>query len=139
MNEVMNSITMIYNENDKIYVPKWRFDINNMSISLFRERNCEYHTVTIINKYCYDHLRYLYQNDQDRIKELLNDGKLYWYICKKDKAATRIVDSQLEKWLETDKEYRLAKESGDILKEVGLYNNLKARAEELMYSSIIYT
>lgn len=94
MNEVMNSITMIYNEKDKIYVPKWKFDVKTMSISLFRERNCEYRTITVINKYCYDHLKYLYQNDQDRIQQLLNDEKLYWYICRKDKAAKRIVDRQ---------------------------------------------
>ncbi|MDE6149977.1 MAG: ParB N-terminal domain-containing protein [Ruminococcus sp.] len=94
MNEVINSITMIYNEKDKIYVPKWKFDVKTMSISLFRERNCEYRTITIINKYCYDHLKYLYQNDQDRIQQLLNDEKLYWYICRKDKDAKRIVDRQ---------------------------------------------
>lgn len=139
MNEIMNSLSMIYDEKRKIYTPKWKFDIENVSISLFRERNFEYRTISIINKYCRDHMRYLYQNDQDRIQQLLNDGTIYWYIRKKEKAANKAVDRQLEKWLKTDKEYRLAKENGDVLKEVGLYNNLKARAEEIMYPSIIYT
>lgn len=138
MNEIMNSLTMIYDEKRKIYTPKWKFNVKNVRISLFRERDFEYRTISIINKYCRDHMRYLYQNDQDRIQHLLNDGTIYWYIRRKEKAANKVVDRQLEKWLETDKEYRLAKANGDVLKEVGLYNNLKARAEEIMYPSIIY-
>lgn len=138
MSDVMNSLTIIYNDKDNIYVPKWKFDAENVSVSLFKERECEYRRIPIINKYCCDHMRYLYQNDQDRIQQLLNDGTIYWYMRRKERDANKAVDRQLEKWLESDKEYRLAKANGDILKEVGLYNNLKARAEEIMYPCVIY-
>ncbi|MGN0602211.1 MAG: TnpV protein [Oscillospiraceae bacterium] len=138
MNKVMNSMTMIYNEKEKMYVPKWKFDVDTMSISLFRERDCKYRTVSIISKYSHDHMRYLYNHDQDRIQELLNNGKIYWYIRKKERIANSIVQQQLKKWQDNDKEYRLAKSAGDMKKEVGIYNNLKARAEELMYYNVIY-
>lgn len=138
MSTIMKSKTMVYNYYKKEYTPKWKFDVDNVRVYLFLERRDIYREVAIINKYCRDHIRYLKNHYPERIQELLDNGKIYLYIRRKEKAAWAAVDSQLEKWLATDKEYRIAKEKGDFLTEVGLYNNLKARAEEIMYPSIIY-
>lgn len=136
---MMNSKIMIFDQNEKIYKPKWVLNINDMCILLyFNEKKAEYKKVNFISKYINDHIKYLYNNNEAWLQELLDNGKLYLYLNRLERKANHTVHSQIEKWLQTDKEYRLAKAVGDIKREVGLYNNLKACAEEIMYQSIIY-
>ena len=138
MASIMQSVTMIYNQNENIYVPKWIIDVSKMSISMFKAKQGEYRTVNVINKYSQDHIRYLYQYDKERIQKLLDDGNIYMYICRKKRAANSTVEQQVEKWKDNDKEYRLAVETGNIQDEIGLENNFIARAEEIMYPCVIY-
>lgn len=135
----MNSKIMIFDQKEKIYKPKWVLDINDMcSLLYFNERKAEYRKVNFFSKYINAHVKYLYNNNEARLQELLDSGKIYLYLNRLDRKAKDTVYSQIEKWEKTDKEYQLAKAVGDIKREVGLYNNLMARAEEIMYQSIIF-
>ncbi len=135
---IMDSVIMIYNKSESSYVPKWRYDIDRNILYYYSERIEKYRTKTMIDKYIIHHMRYLSGNHPERIQELLDSGDLYLYLLRKSRQAQRIVDRQVEIWQETDKEYRTAKETGDFKSEVGLLNNLIARAEEIMYPRVIY-
>lgn len=136
---MMNSKTMIYDQTEKIYKPKWVLNINDISHLLyFNEKKSEYKKVNFVSKYINDRIKYLYNNDEAQLQELLDNGKIYLYLNRLDKKANEVVYSQIEKWEKSDKEYKFSKSVGDIKREVGLYNNLMARAEEIMYREIIY-
>lgn len=136
-----SSTTMAYNKNSSSYMPKFGLIRNNsgfFSIFCFNDKKQDYHRINFIQKYINAHLCWLADNHAERIQRRLDDGSLYLYLRRLDNRACAVVDRQVEKWQETDKEYLLAKETGDFLREVGLMNNMIARAEEIMYPCIIY-
>ena len=136
---MMNSKTMVYDQTEKIYKPKWVLNIDDMcSLLYFNEKKSEYKKVSFVSKYVNDHIKYLYNNEDARLQELLDNGKIYLYLLQLDRQAKNTVEKQLEQWEKSDEEYKLAKIVGDTKREVGLYNNLKTKAEEIMYQSVIF-
>lgn len=135
---LMDSSVMVYDDGEKSYVPKWRYDSDRNILYYYNERRGAYRTKTMTDKYIIYHMEYLSGNYPERIRNLLDSGDIYRYMTKKIRQAHRVVDRQVEKWQESDKEYRAAVESGDFMREVGLLNNFIARAEEIMYPSVIY-
>lgn len=135
---LMDSSVMVYDNGEKSYVPKWRYDTDRNILHYYNERIGAYRTRTMIDKYIIDHMRYLSVNYPERIQKLLDSDNLYRYLIRKSRQAQSVVDRQVEIWQETDKEYRTAIETGDFKREIGLLNNLIARAEEIMYPGVIY-
>lgn len=135
---IMDSSIMIYDNAEKSYVPKWRYDTDRNILYYYNVRIGKYRTKNIIDRYMTDHMRYLANNYPERIRQLLDNDNLYRYLYRKSRQAQNIVDRQVEEWQATDKEYRIAQDTGNFKLEVGLLNNFIARAEEIMYPSVIY-
>lgn len=135
---IMDSSVMIYDNAEKSYVPKWRYDTSRNVLYYYNVRIGKYRTKNIIDRYMTDHMRYLANNYPERIQQLLDNDNLYRYLFRKSRQAQNIVDRQVEEWQKTDKEYRIAQDTGNFKLEVGLLNNFIARAEELMYPRVIY-
>lgn len=135
---IMDSSVMIYDNAEKSYVPKWRYDTDRNILYYYNMRIGKYRTKNIIDRYMIDHIRYLANNYPERIQHILDNDNLYRYLLRKSRRAQNVVDRQVQEWQETDKEYRIAQDTGNFKLEVRLLNNLIARAEEIMYPRVIY-
>ncbi len=81
---------------------------------------------------------FLFHNNPEMHKELLNSGNLYRTIISNVANAEKAVDKQVSKWEKSDKEIQVALKNGDIDKYKGLMSNLRARAEKLVFSQTLY-
>ena len=83
-------------------------------------------------------LQYLAESAPDRIQDLLNNGNIYLYLSRLNRKATIAVENQIEQWKKTETDYLLAIKNKDFMLQVGLFENMKARAEELIFPAIVY-
>lgn len=147
---IIKSETMGYNEKTAQYLPKYQLDTDNACVAEFNEKarhkslfnHEKFGSVSgIINfhtGYVADHLKYAEKHSPERLQQLVNEGKIIEYLEDIENRAFDAVENQVDKWKESDKEYQLAKMTGDIETQAGLENNLVARAKELIYPTIIY-
>jgi hypothetical protein len=139
---------MGYNARTAQYVPVYQLDTDNATVAVFDEKSnkntenslfgCVTKVISFHTAYVADHIRYVMQHSPERFNRLLNDGKIIEYLDDIENRAFEAVENQVDKWIESDKEYQLAKLNGDIIKQAGLENNLVAMAKEIIYPAIIY-
>ncbi len=60
------------------------------------------------------------------------------YLSRLNRKATIAVENQIEQWKKTETDYLLAIKNKDFMLQVGLFENMKARAEELIFPAIVY-
>lgn len=124
--------------------------VNNMPRCWLEER------ITTEKSYVYHHydlksntyqertlimLEALYVNhliNQGYIQEILDKKNLYSVVERKLRQVQKAVDEQTAKLSESDKELQLALMSGNMDRYYMLERNIKARAEEIIYPSMLY-
>ena len=144
--EFMVSDKMVFDSAQGIYVPKWKLEEKHRSygseyyIHYFRQKTNEYKIIPVHFYFHYGtaHLQYICEYAPERVQDLLNNGNIYYYLSKMNRRATIAVEDQVEKWKKTESDYLLAVKNKDFLTQVGLFENMKARAEELMFPAIVY-
>lgn len=87
--------------------------------------------------YCY-RIRYTIETYPERFQKLLDKGEIYSYLDELEIRAIDAVQRQLELWIPSSKEYQIAVEKGDIVKQAGLLNAWEAMAREIIYDCMIY-
>lgn len=94
------------------------------------------------NHYCgmYAALRlhHLKNEHPEQLEQLLDEGDLLNYLHEFQIKAADVVMNQVEAWMQTDPEYRVAEETHNVLLQHRLRENLQARAEEAMRDTMIY-
>lgn len=144
--DFMLSEKMVFDPAQGIYVPKWKLEEKHRSygseyyIHYFRQKRNEYEIIPVHFYFHYGtaHLQYLAESSPDRIQELLNNGNIYLYLSRINRKATIAVENQIEQWKKTETDYLLAIKNKDFMLQVGLFENMKARAEELIFPAIVY-
>lgn len=142
-----NSITSddtIYNSKHNVNIPRFAIEevVNepgNKELNYYHydEHNGEYGMRRLFwTEGLYAH--FLFHNKPEMLKELLNSGILYKTIMSTVANVEKAVDKQVSKWVKSDKEIQLAFKNGDNDKYKGLMNNLRARAEEIIYPKMLY-
>ena len=81
---------------------------------------------------------FLYYHRNERLQKLLNEGKLYLHILRTVARVNKAVNEQVKLWEQNDKELQLALRNGDTDTYYGLLNNLRARAEEVIFPQMLY-
>lgn len=81
---------------------------------------------------------YLYYHQKAQLQKLLNDGKLYLHISRTVVRVNNTVNEQVKQWEQDDEEIQLALRNGDTDTYYGLVNNLRARAEEVIFPKMLY-
>lgn len=83
------------------------------------------------------YMNYLVNNRPEKLKALIDSGNFYLAISRRLNKAKRLVDKQVDEWLKTDKYIEIARRNGDEDLVYRLKNNLKARAKEEVYRTVL--
>ena len=127
-----------YSPVKKKYVPMWRLDTNTVTVTHFNadtqtEESKSYHTDFI--RY---HLHYSESHYPDRLRRLVNDGKIIQYLDDMELKVGEAISRQVELWKQTDSCYQKAVLAGDAEKMLGLENCFISMAREAIFECMIY-
>ena len=115
----------------KKYVPLWRLDTNTVTVIHFNvdtqtEESKTYHTDFI--RY---HLHFSDSHCPDRLRRLVNEGKIIQYLNDMELKVSEAISRQVELWKKTDNYYQTALLAGDKKNIIGLENALRIWLERL--------
>ena len=127
-----------YSSLKRKYVPLWRLDTNTMTVTKFNadtqnEESKTYHTDFI--RY---HLHFSDSHCPDRLRRLVNDGKIIQYLDDMERKVSDAILRQVELWKQTDSCYQKAVISGDNEKMLGLGNCFVYMAREAVFECMVY-
>ena len=127
-----------YNPLKKKYVPLWSLDTNTMTVIRFNadtqtEESKTYHTDFI--RY---HLHFSDSHCPDRLRRLVNEGKIIQYLDDMELKVSEAISRQVELWKKTDNYYQTALLAGDKKEIIGLENCFENMAREIIFESMIY-
>ena len=109
-----------YSPVKKKYVPMWRLDTNTVTVTHFNadtqtEESKTYHTDFV--RY---HLHFSNSHCPDRLRRLINEGKIIQYLDDMELKVGEAISRQVELWKQTDSCYQKAIPSCDAEKVLGL-------------------
>ena len=84
------------------------------------------------------HLNYHAENAPESLQETVNGGKIQAYLENLEIRVVDAVNEQAQKLMDNDKDYQLAVAVGNLNAVGSIGNVLQARAEEMVYQTIIY-
>ena len=127
-----------YSSLKKKYVPLWKLDTNTVIVTHFNadtqtEESKTYHTDFI--RY---HLHYSDSKFPDRLRRLVNEGKIIQYLDDMELKVGEAISRQMELWKQTDSCYQRAVLSGDADKMLGLENCFVYIAREAVIECMVY-
>ena len=127
-----------YNPLKKKYVPLWSLDTNTMTVIRFNadtqtEESKTYHTDFI--RY---HLHFSDSHCPDRLRRLVNEGKIVQYLDDMEMKVSEAITRQVELWKKTDNQFQTALLAGDKKEIIGLENCFENMAREIIFESMIY-
>lgn len=127
-----------YDPRKKKNVPLWRLDTNTMTVTHFNadtltEEHKTYHT-----DYIRYHLHYSDSKYPDRLRRLVNDGKIIEYLYNLERKVDEAIARQVERWKKSDSCYQKAVLSGNAEKILGLENCFIGMAREIIFECMIY-
>ena len=84
------------------------------------------------------HLHFSDSHCPDRLRRLVNDGKIVLYLDDMELKVSESISRQLELWKQTDSCYQKAVLSGDAEKMLGLENCFINMAREAVFECMVY-
>lgn len=134
----LNSTATAFDPLKMKYVPLWRLDTNTMTVIHFNpdtltEESKTYHTDFI--KY---HLHYSDSHCPDRLRRLVNEGKIIQYLDELELKVSEAISCQVELWKKNDSCYQADVLSGDAEKMLGLENCFVYMAREIIFECMVY-
>ncbi|MDD7515718.1 hypothetical protein [Ruminococcus flavefaciens] len=128
----------VYNPLKKKYVPLWILDTNTMTITHFNadtqtEESKNYHTDFI--RY---HLHFSDSHCPDRLRRLVNDGRIVQYLDDMERKVSDAISRQVELWKKTDNYYQTAVLAGDENEVNGIENCFINMAREIVFENMVY-
>ncbi|MEI3034791.1 MAG: hypothetical protein V8T26_08375 [[Eubacterium] siraeum] len=119
-------------------VPLWSLDTNTMTVTNFNpdtqtEESKTYHTDFI--RY---HLHYSDSHCPDRLRRLVNEGKIMKYLDDMELKVNDAISCQVELWKQTDSCYQKATLSRYAEKILGLENCFVYMAREAAFECMVY-
>ena len=127
-----------YNQLKKKFFPLWRLDTNTVTVTHFNadtqtEESKTYHTDFI--RY---HLHYSDSHCPDRLRRLVNEGKIIPYLDDMELKVVEAISHQVELWKQTDSCYQKAVFANDAEKMLGLENCFISMAREVVFECMVY-
>lgn len=105
-------------------------------LTYYNDRKEQFRTINLDSDVMKARLRYLRDEQPEKLMELLNKGLLYLHLLRIDNKVDKAVNRQVQLWQETDKEYIAA--SGDFFKQFGILQRMRMDAEHLLYPAMVY-
>lgn len=127
-----------YDPRKKKNVPLWRLDTNTVTVTHFNpntptEEHKAYHT-----DYIRYHLHYSDSKYPDRLRRLVNEGKIIEYLDDLELKVGKAITRQVERWKKVDSCYQKAFLNGDTEMMFGLENCFFLMAREIVFECMVY-
>lgn len=132
------SIQTDYDLRKKKYVPLWRLDTNTVTVTHFKTDALTTESKTYHTDYVHYHLSFSASHYPDRLRRLVNEGKIEQYLDDLEQRVGNAIDRKVELWKKSDKEYQTAVLAGDVQKAAGLENYLVYMAREIVFECMVY-
>lgn len=132
------SIQTAYNPQKKKDVPIWRLDTNTMTVTHFNPDSLTDESKTYHTDFIRYHLHYSDSNYPDRLRRLVNEGKIMKHLDDMELKVSEAISRQVELWKQTDSYYQKAVLSGDSEKMLGLENCFIIMAREAVFECMVY-
>ena len=127
-----------YNPLKEKNVPLWRLDTNTMTVTHFNSNTQTKESKTYHTDFIRYHLHYSDSKCPDRLRKLVNEGKIMQYLDDMELKVSEAVSRQVERWKQNDSYYQKAVLSGDAEKMLGLENCFIGMAREVVFKCMVY-
>ena len=127
-----------YSSLKKKYVPLWRLDTNTVTVTRFNIDTQTDESKTYIADFIRYHLHYSDNHCPDRLRRLVNEGRIELYLDDMERKVSEAISRQVELWKHADSCYQKAVISGDAEKMLGLENCFVYMAREAVFERMVY-
>lgn len=127
-----------YDLRKKKYVPIWRLDTATATVTHFNTDTLTTESKTYHTDYMRYHLSFSAIHYPDRLRKLVNEGKIEQYLDDLEQRVGDAIDRQVDIWKQSDKEYQSAVLSGNLQKAAGFENCLVYMAREVVFECMVY-
>lgn len=127
-----------YNPQKKKNVPIWRLDTNTVTVTHFNSDTLTKESKTYHTDYIRYHLHYSDSKCPDRLRRLVNEGRIIQYLDDMELKVCEAISRQVELWKRTDSCYLRAALSSDAEKMLGLENCFVGMAREIIFECMVY-
>ena len=132
------SIETAYSPQKKKNVPILRLDTNTLTVTQFNADTLTEEHKTYNTDYIRYHLHYSDSKCPDRLRRLVNEGKIVKYLDDLELRVGETISRQVERWKQTDSCYQTAVLKGDTEKMLGLENCFIGMAREIIFECMVY-
>lgn len=132
------SVQVAYNPLKKKDVPIWRLDTNTMTVTHFNPDSLTDESKTYRTDFIRYHLHYSDSKYPDRLRRLVNEGKIIQYLDDMELQVSEAITRQVELWKQNDSCYQKAVLAGDAQKMLGLANCFISMARETVFECMVY-
>lgn len=108
-----NSEQTAYSSLKKKYVPLWRMDTNTMTVTKFNVDTQIEESKTYSTDFIRYHLHFSDSHYPDRLRRLVNEGKIMQYLDDMELKVRAAISRQVELWKQSDCCYQKAALAGD--------------------------
>ena len=127
-----------YSQLKKKYVPLWRLDTSTMNVTYFNPDTQTEESKTYNTDFIRYHLHYSDSKCPDRLRRLVNEGRIIQYLDDMERKVSEAISRQVELWKKTDSCYENAVLSGNTEKMLGLENCFVCMARESVFECMVY-
>ena len=127
-----------YNPLKKKYVPLWSLDTNTVTVTHFNNDTLAVESKTYSTDFIRYHLHFSDSKYPDRLRRLVNEGKIIQYLDDMELKVSEAISRQVELWKQTDECYQKAVLAGDAVKMLGLENCFISMAREAVFECMVY-
>lgn len=127
-----------YNPLKKKYVPLWRLDTNTVTVTYFNPDALVLESKTYNTDFIRYHLHYSDSKFPDRLRRLVNEGKIEQYLDDMERKVNKAITRQVELWKQTDSCYQKAVFAGDTEKMLGIENCFVYMARKAVFEYMVY-
>ena len=111
----------------------------NYRIAEMNEQTKLYQILPEIGQFAQMRLKFLTEGRPEILKNLLNSGTLYVHLTAVEEMSQELLLKTEQSMMENDVEYLTAEKSGNFMKIVGLRNNYRLTAEEIIRKEIVFS
>ena len=126
-----------YSPLKKKYVPLWRLDTNTVIVTHFNVDTQTEESKTYHADFIRYHLHYSDNHCPDRLRRLVNQGRIVEYLDDMELKVNDAISRQVELWKQTDSCYQKAVLASDSEKMLGLENCFVYMAREAVFECMV--
>ena len=119
-------------------VPQWRLDTNTVIVTHFNPDTQTEENKTYTTDFIRYHLHFSDSHCPDRLRRLVNEGKIMKYLDDMELKVNDAISRQVELWKQTDSCYQKAVLAADTEKMLGLESCFISMARESVFECMVY-